>query len=93
MKHLRLAALLIFLGACLVSCVRSHPTRHPSSKVRLSCLCRCARTSHALRRRDAAFVSPFCVFRSSPIVYETGVSIETNIRIDLPPVYASSPNA
>lgn len=91
MRHLRRGALLMLLGVCLVSCMREPPDRTPAVQGPLILLVLAAPAiSYALRRRERSVrVSVLVLQILAYLVYETGISIETNIRIDLPLIYSS----
>jgi len=91
MKHVRPGALLLFLGVLLVSCTREPPDRTPAVQGPLILFVLAAPAlSHALRRRDRSVrVSVLVLQVLAYLVYETAISIETNIRIDLPLIFSS----
>ena len=82
---------MLFLGVLLVSCMREAPDRTPAVQGPLILFVLAAPAlSHALRRRDRSVrVSVLALQVLAYLVYETGVSVETNIRTDLPLIYSS----
>ena len=91
MMHLRRGAISLLLGVLLVSCMREPPDRTTGVQGPLVFFVLAAPAlSHALRQRERSVrVSVLVLQVLAYLVYETGISIQTNIRIDLPLIYSS----
>ena len=91
MKPKARRALPAALALLLISCTREPPDRSNAIQVPLILIVLGGPVlSHALRRRDRGVGVAVLVLQVlAYLYYETGVSIETNIRIDLPLIYAA----
>lgn len=85
------AVLLPFLATPLVSCLREPPDRTPAVQGPLILLVLAAPAlSFAIRRRHRGLRISLLVLQViAYLLYETGVSIQTNIRIDLPLIFGA----
>jgi hypothetical protein len=85
------AGLLLFLATLLVSCLREPPDRTPKVQGPLILFVLAAPAlSFAIRRRHRGLQISLLVLQVIAYLwYETGVSIQTNIRIDLPLIFGA----